>query len=70
MRTGQGDERAFAQLYERTSARLLGVCTRMLPDRREAEEVLQEAYVTVWRRGTSFNPAKAGALTWLVTLAR
>lgn len=70
MRTGQGDERAFAQLYQRTSARLFGVCTRMLPDRREAEEVLQEAYVTVWQRGMTFNPAKAGALTWLVTLAR
>jgi RNA polymerase sigma factor (sigma-70 family) len=70
MRTGQGDERAFAQLYERTSARLFGVCNRMLADRREAEEVLQEAYVTVWQRGTSFDPARAGALTWLVTLAR
>lgn len=69
-RTGLGDRAAFAELYRRTSPRLLGVCVRMLADRREAEEVLQEAYVTVWQRGQTFDPARASALTWLVALAR
>jgi RNA polymerase sigma factor (sigma-70 family) len=69
-RTAMGDRAAFAELYRRTSPRLLGVCARMLADRREAEEVLQEAYVTVWQRGKSFDPGRASAMTWLVALAR
>src|SRR5579862_82955 len=69
-RTGLGDRAAFAELYRRTSPRLLGVCVRMLVDRREAEEVLQDAYVTVWQRGKSFDPSRARAIAWLVALAR
>lgn len=69
-RTGQSDRDAFAELYRRTSPRLFGVCARMLSDRREAEEVLQEAYVTVWQRGSSFDPTRAGAMTWLIALVR
>jgi len=69
-RTGRGDARAFAELYERLSPRLFGVCLRMLRDRNEAEDVLQEVFVTVWRRARDFDPARAAATTWLVTLAR
>lgn len=64
------DQRAFAELYRRTSSRLFGVCMRMLRERAEAEEVLQEVYTTVWRRADSFDPSKASATTWLVTMAR
>lgn len=69
-RTGAGDSRAFAELYERTSARLFGLCVRMLRNRSDAEEVLQEVFVTVWRRAAGFDPARAAAITWLVTLTR
>jgi RNA polymerase sigma-70 factor, ECF subfamily len=68
--TGQGDPRAFAELYERTATRLFGVCLRMLRDRSEAEEVLQEVFVTVWRRARDFDAARAAPSTWLITLAR
>lgn len=68
--TGRGDRQAFAELYERTSSKLYGVCLRMLRDRSEADEVLQEIYTTVWRRAASFDAAKAGAITWLIALAR
>lgn len=67
---GGGDQRAFAELYRRTSSKLFGVCLRMLRDRGEAEEVLQEVYTTVWRRADSFDAERASAITWLVTLAR
>lgn len=70
LRSAQRDREAFAELYRRTSARLFGVCTRMIADRRQAEEVLQEAYVTVWQRGGSFDPSKGTALTWLISLVR
>lgn len=67
---GKGDQQAFVQLYRRTSAKLFGVCLQMLRDRRDAEEVLQEVYTTVWRRAETFDAARAGAMTWLITLAR
>ncbi|HET6433486.1 sigma-70 family RNA polymerase sigma factor [Dyella sp.] len=68
--TSRHDQRAFAELYRRTSSRLFGVCMRMLRDRSDAEEVLQEVFTTVWRRAESFDPSKASATTWLVTMAR
>lgn len=70
LRTGKSDRDAFAELYKRTSSRLFGVCSRMLSDRREAEEVLQEAYVSIWQRGASFDPSRASAMTWLISLVR
>ncbi len=69
-RAGGGDQRAFAELYRRVSGRLYAVCLRILRDSGEAEEVLQEVFVTVWRRADRFDPARASAMTWLVTLTR
>jgi RNA polymerase sigma factor (sigma-70 family) len=68
--TGRNDQKAFAELYKRTSSKLFGVCLRMLHDRGEAEEVLQETYTAVWRRAASFDANRASAITWLVTLSR
>ena len=68
--TGRNDQKAFAELYKRTSSKLFGVCLRMLRDRGEAEDVLQETYTTVWRRATGFDASRASAITWLVTLSR
>jgi RNA polymerase sigma factor (sigma-70 family) len=69
-RTGGRDQRAFAELYRHTGGRLYGVCLRMLRDRGEADEVLQEVFTTVWRRADSFDPARASGMTWLITLTR
>ena len=68
--TARSDQAAFAELYQRTSSKLFGVCLRMLRDRGEAEEVLQETYTTVWRRAGSFDATRASAITWLVALSR
>ncbi|WGY70495.1 sigma-70 family RNA polymerase sigma factor [Burkholderia cepacia] len=65
-----GDQDAFGILYRRTSAKLFGVCLTILRDRGEAEEVLQDVYVTVWRRAATFDPALASAITWLGAIAR
>ena len=64
------DEKAFGELYRRTSSRLFAVCMRMLRERAEAEEVLQEVFTNVWRRAGSYDPERAGAMTWLATMAR
>lgn len=69
-RSAARDQRAFAELYRRTSARLFGICLCMLHDAAEAEEALQEVFTTVWRRADRFDPARAAAIAWLVTLAR
>ncbi len=65
-----GDQGAFASLYEHTSGKLLGICLRVLSDRAEAEDVLQEVYVTVWNKAASFDAGRARAMTWLGTIAR
>ena len=69
-RVAAGDRAALRDVYSATSAKLFGVCLRILPDRQEAEDVLQEAYLTVWRKAGSFDPARASPITWLVTLTR
>ena len=68
--TGEGNRAAFKIVYEATSAKLLGVCLRILSDRQLAEDVLQEVFVNVWRSAASFNPGLSQAPTWLVSVAR
>ncbi|MGA7437382.1 MAG: sigma-70 family RNA polymerase sigma factor [Luteibacter sp.] len=69
-RTGTRDEKAFAALYKATSPRLFGVCMRLVGDPAEADEILQDAFVTVWQRASSFDPSRASAFTWLITVVR
>ncbi|HYW17492.1 MAG TPA: sigma-70 family RNA polymerase sigma factor [Allosphingosinicella sp.] len=65
-----GDRAAMADLYQRTSSKLFGICLRLLGSEAEAEEALQETYVAVWRKAGLFDPAKASPITWLAILAR
>ncbi|MFD1610761.1 sigma-70 family RNA polymerase sigma factor [Sphingomonas tabacisoli] len=65
-----GDRRAFHELYQRTSAKLYGVCCRILGEGRDAEDALQEAYVNVWRRAERFDASRASPITWLAAIAR
>ena len=69
-RVGIGDRAAFATLYERSSAHLLGVVMRIQRDRALAEDILQEVYVNVWRAAQSFDAAQSQPLTWLTSVAR
>jgi RNA polymerase sigma factor (sigma-70 family) len=69
-RVARGERAALGDVYSATSAKLFGVCLRILPDREEAEDVLQEAYLTVWRKAAAFDPALGSPITWLVTLTR
>ena len=69
-RVAAGDRAALRIVYQDTSAKLFGVCLRILNDRGEAEDVLQDVYVAVWRKAASFDPARASPITWLVAIAR
>ncbi len=66
----QGDQQAFARLYQRTSARLYAVCLRLLRSRQLAEEALQDGYLKIWRNAASFDPGRATAMTWMTTVVR
>lgn len=70
LRTGKGDRSAFEAVYKATSAKLFGVCLRIFNDRNEAEEALQDAYITIWNRAASFEAGRASPISWLVTVTR
>jgi len=70
LQVAKGDRTAFTALYEQTSPQLFGICLRMLRDKGQAEEVLQDVYLIVWRRAVTFDPERARALTWLSAIAR
>jgi RNA polymerase sigma factor (sigma-70 family) len=69
-RIAGGDRQALQFLYRETSAKLFAVCHRILNDRGEAEDVLQEVYIAIWRHARAFDPDRASPITWLVAIAR
>jgi RNA polymerase sigma-70 factor, ECF subfamily len=70
VRVAGGDRAALRIVYQDTSAKLFGVCLRILKDRSEAEDVLQDVYLTVWRKAATFDPGRASPITWMVAIAR
>src|SRR6266496_535358 len=70
VRVAGGDRAALRIVYQDTCAKLFGVCLRILRDRSEAEDVLQDVYVAVWRKAGTFDPGRASPITWLVAIAR
>jgi len=65
-----GDQAAFADLYRQSSSHLYGVAVRILREGSTAEEVLQEAFVSIWHHAGSYEAAKSQPLTWLSTIVR
>jgi RNA polymerase sigma-70 factor (ECF subfamily) len=70
VKVADGSRSALAEVYGKTSAKLFGICLRILGSRSEAEDVLQDVYINVWRKAGTFDPARASPITWLAALAR
>lgn len=70
VRTSMKDRAAFDMLYRQTSAKLFGVCLRVLNDRAEAEEALQEVFVKIWTKADRFAVSDLSPISWLVAVAR
>jgi RNA polymerase sigma-70 factor (ECF subfamily) len=64
-----GDEAAFADLFRLLSPRVLGLVRRVVRDQAQAEEIVQEVFVEVWRTATRFEPGRGSAETWVTMLA-
>src|SRR4029079_6884331 len=64
------DQAAFRELYRLTASRLRAVSMRMLRDQARAEDVLQEAFIGVWRTADRFAIEKSQPMTWLINIVR
>lgn len=69
-RVAKGDPQAFGQLYDQSSTLLFTLACRILSDREEAAELLQEVYLEVWRKIAKYDPGRGTPIAWLVTLTR
>lgn len=69
-RVALGDRAAFARVYQATSAHLFGVALRILNRRDAAEDVLQEAFVSVWHHAGKYQAATSQPMTWLISIVR
>ncbi len=69
-RIAQGDEAAFARLYDRFSAPLFSLVRQMTYDETEAQDALSEGFVQIWRRAATYDPERSAAFTWAVMLVR
>ena len=66
----EGDKRAFARLYDAWAPTLFALISCVLKDRAQAEEVLQDTFLHVWRRAPSYDPGRGSVRAWLTTIAR
>ena len=64
------EERAFTQLYDMYSKSLFSIITNLIKDREEAEDVLQEVFVKIWKNIDTYNQSKGRLYTWMLNIAR
>ncbi len=69
-RIGLGDRQSFTELYRRTRSHLFGVVLRINRDRAQAEEILQDVFVNIWRGARSYDTLRSPPMTWLISMAR
>jgi len=67
---GSGDREAFRILWDRFGVALYTICVRRLSDQGAAEDATQEAFTSVWRRASTFDPLRGSAAGWLFAVAR
>ncbi|GAB5348160.1 sigma-70 family RNA polymerase sigma factor [Alteriqipengyuania sp. 357] len=70
VRLAKGDREALEEVYRLTNVKLFGICLRILGDRKEAEDALQDVYLTLWRNAARYDAKRASPIAWLATFAR
>ena len=69
VRAAGGEQEAFARLYDMLSPRVFGLILRVLVDRHQSEEVLQEVFLEVWQSAARFAPNRGQGRSWVLTIA-
>jgi RNA polymerase sigma-70 factor, ECF subfamily len=69
LRVADGDQQAFAQLYDMLSSRAFGLIRRVLVDPSQSEEVLQEVFLEIWQSASRFAPNRGQGRSWVLTIA-
>ena len=69
-RLGRGDHQALGEFYDLYAGLVNGLAVRILRDRAEAEDAVQEVFVQVWQQASRFDPARGTPEAWLCTMAR
>ena len=69
-RLADGEKSALEDVYRLTHVKLFGICYRILDDRKEAEDALQDVYITLWRNAARYDAKRASPIAWLATFAR
>lgn len=65
-----GDEAAFTTFYDRFAPGLFSMIYAILHDQKESEDVLQEAFVQMWKRVATYDAARSSLFTWAVMISR
>lgn len=68
-RVAGGDQTAFARIYDMLSPRVFGLILRVLVDRSQSEEVLQEVFLEIWQSAARFAPNRGQGRSWVFTIA-
>lgn len=66
----EGEQPAFATLYQKTSGQLYAIALKMLRDKALAEEATQDAFIKIWHNASSYQRSKGTVLTWMVSIVR
>lgn len=69
-RMAGGDQHALSSFYDRTNRLVFGLVLRILSDAGQAEEVLLDVYMQVWRQAAKYDRSRGKTLSWLMTIAR
>lgn len=70
MACARGDRNALQRLYQHESRYLMGVALRIVRQRQQAEDVLHDAFLSIWQRADSFNPARGEGRGWIYSVVR
>lgn len=69
-RVARGDQQAFEELFDLLAPQALGLATYIIRDHAQAEEIVQEVFIELWRTAPQFDPSLGGARSWVLRLTR
>jgi RNA polymerase sigma-70 factor (ECF subfamily) len=69
-RVAQGDREAFGALYDRFATPLYSLAMKMLASETEAQDLLQEAFLSLWQKAPQFRAERGSAFSWMVSQVR